>query len=144
VVSHILTRSGGFEGIGFVTSARQAYEALKQTEAIWTGFDGRFLDPILAKVLNVPQKSGFLVQRVVPNSLADSLGMQAGHLPIKYGGETILLGGDIILEMSGQKCSEPHDLTLIRNLINALNIGDKMSMTLWREGKEMIVELTKT
>ena len=140
IVSHILSRSGGFEGIGFVTSAFEAYEVLRQTEALWTGFDGRFLDITLAKVLNMPQKSGFLIQRVVPGSMADSLGMKAGYLPFKYGGETILLGGDIILEISGQKCTAPHDLTLIRNLISSLTVGEKLSMTLWRDGNEMTVE----
>jgi S1-C subfamily serine protease len=140
VVSHIISRSGGFEGIGYVTTARQAYDALVQTEVLWSGFDGRFLDETLAKILNVPQKSGFLVQRVVSGSMADKMGMKAGFVPFTYRGENILLGGDIILDISGQKCTAPHDLALIRNLIRSFAVGDILMMTLWRGGKEVLIQ----
>jgi len=62
IVSFILTKSGGFDGIGFATSINTAKEALLTSSGVLAGFEGIMLDEAMAKVLNFP-RPGMLVQR---------------------------------------------------------------------------------
>jgi len=52
-------------------------------------------------VLNVPQSTGYLVQHVAQNSIADRVGIQGGSIPTIISETHFLLGGDIIIEMIG-------------------------------------------
>ena len=69
VVSNILTESGGFQGIGFASSSNITKDLLFEKEVIWNGTDLVPLTGKIAKVFNLPQESGLLVQRVVKVSL---------------------------------------------------------------------------
>lgn len=48
----------------------------------------------LAKALNVPQQSGYLVQKVAANSPAARLGLMPSKIPAIIGGQQVLIGGD--------------------------------------------------
>ena len=47
--------------------------------------------------------------------------------------------GDIIIEADGQKVENMNDLNTIKN---SHQIGDKMTLKIYRDGKESTVELT--
>ena len=66
IVSYIISKSGGFEGLGFAVAANVAREMVLERGAPWHGIDGLFLTEELVKILNLPGP-GVLVQRVVPN-----------------------------------------------------------------------------
>jgi serine protease Do len=57
------------------------------------------LSPEMARILNVPQESGWLVQHVVRNSPAGKLGIRGGFRTVTFEEEEILLGGDILLQV---------------------------------------------
>jgi len=97
VVSHILTESGGFEGLGFAVSSRVAETLLLQSGSFWTGVDGLLLTDALARMLNVPQAAGLLIQRVSAGSPGAVVGLQAGTVPVRIDDEDVILGGDIVL-----------------------------------------------
>ena len=101
IVSHILSQSGGFEGLGFAVTSKAARELLLEQPSFWSGLEGYLLTGDLAALLNVPQAAGVLVQRVAAQSPAADLGLEPGLVPAQIGGETLLLGGDIILEVLG-------------------------------------------
>lgn len=103
IVSSILTESGGFEGIGFAATSNITKKLVVEENSLYTGLDGYILDESTAFLLNVPQKSGLLIQRVVPLSPADFAGLKGGAVNIKLNEENIILGGDVILSVNGIK-----------------------------------------
>jgi S1-C subfamily serine protease len=75
IVSHIISKSGGFEGLSFAVAANVARELVVERGAPWHGIDGLFLSDELVKILNLPGP-GVLVQRVVPDSTGARLGLR--------------------------------------------------------------------
>ncbi len=140
IVSFILSKSGGFNGIGFAVSINGAKEALMHGSAFWTGFEGIFLEPYIAAALNVPQKTGLLVQHVVSNSIADVAGLKGGRITMKLDGVDIRLGGDIVLAIQGVVCDSPHNFSTIKEQIASLTPGDSFIITVLRAGE--ILDLT--
>jgi S1-C subfamily serine protease len=129
IASYILTKSGGFEGLGFAVAANVAREMIEHG-APWHGIDGLFLSEALQKILNVPGP-GILVQRVVPNSTGARLGLQGGFLKATLSDQTIILGGDVILKAQGVPVGEAHPL---REALRSLKPGDTLSVTILRAG----------
>jgi len=140
IVSFILTKSGGFEGLGFAVDINTAKKTLFDANSFWTGFDGIFLNEIFANILNIPQQSGVLIQHVTPNSFADAIGLKAGYLQAEIIGEKLWLGGDIILSIQGISCNEPHDLGTIKDQINNLAPGDNVLIEVFRNGVIVVLE----
>jgi len=140
IVSFILSQSGGFEGLGFAVDINTAKKTLFDVNSFWTGFDGLFLNEVIAGILNTPQRSGVLIQRVTPNSFADKIGIKAGFVQGEILGQKLRLGGDIILSIQGLSCNAPHDLGNIKLQIQNLNIGDQVLIEVLRKGKIIVLE----
>jgi S1-C subfamily serine protease len=105
VVSYILTQSGGFEGLGFAVSANVAKQLLLSTGSFWTGIEGMLITDQMARVLNLPQPAGLLIQRVAAGSPGALLGLKAGTIGVTVQEQEIILGGDIVLEVGGMQIS---------------------------------------
>lgn len=135
IVSHILSKSGGFNGIGFAASINIAKKMLLEAPSFWTGFEGVFLNERITQLLNVPEKGGLLVQHVISSSNVAKMGLQGGSVKINLDGKNLWIGGDIILRIQGQVCTGPHDFTSIKNTINNLKNGDLITMKIFRAGK---------
>jgi len=99
IVSHILSKSGGFEGLGFAVTSDTAKQLLLEEHAFWTGFEGSALAGPLAGIFNLPQPFGVLVEQVADNSPASRLGLRPGAVQARIGAQEFLLGGDIILSV---------------------------------------------
>ena len=99
IVSSILTRSGGFEGIGFAATSEVARSLLTSRSSKFFGIDAMVLPYEYARLLNVPQESGLLVQHVVKDSPAGVAGLKGGFRMVIIDEEEILLGGDVILSI---------------------------------------------
>ena len=140
IVSFILTNSGGFEGLGFAVDTNTIKKVLFDVNSFWTGFDGLFLNEGLAGIFNTPQKSGVLIQRVLPNSFADKIGLKPGVIQAEILGQKLWLGGDIILSIQGLSCNSPHDLGSIKKQIENLNEGDKVLIKVLRKGNVITLE----
>jgi serine protease Do len=114
IVSHILTNSGGFEGLGFAATSSLAQKLLLEDNIGWSGIDGYLLAEDMARIFNLPQPYGLLVQKVVLLSPLGSIGVQGGTYDAEIEGETLILGGDIILSINGI------ELGLDESTLNAL------------------------
>jgi len=75
VASHNISRSGGFEGLGFVVTINLAKRILLERRSFWSGMAGLVVQGNLAKALNVPQPYGILVQQVAANSPSALIGL---------------------------------------------------------------------
>ncbi|MDH3731914.1 MAG: trypsin-like peptidase domain-containing protein [Gemmatimonadota bacterium] len=139
IVSYILTQSGGFEGLGFVATSNAAYEVLFNRRMYWSGMTGILIEGELAGAFNIPQEAGYLVQKVAHESPAEELGMVAGVVPIEILDRTILIGGDVLLEVDGIEISRS-TFGRIRNYMSALEPGVEYRVAVLRAGERL--ELT--
>jgi len=101
----IVSRSGGFQGVGFavpINMARYVMDQLITFGKVSRGYLGvgiQSLTPDLAKEFNLPdESSGVLVDEVTPNSAAAKAGFQ---------------DGDVILEFNGKRVTDPGRLHLL-------------------------------
>jgi S1-C subfamily serine protease len=141
IVSHILSRSGGFEGMGFAVSSNVARRILLEAPQIWSGINGIVVSGELAAALNVPQKMGLLVQQVAVGSPAHRWGIREGTIPAVIGGKEMLLGGDIALSAQGIEFTMEGDaMARIRKALAAVKPGEKAVVTVLRAGKKVRLE----
>jgi S1-C subfamily serine protease len=102
IVSHIISRSGGNEGLGFVVSSNTVKRLLLDRSVVWAGVDGRIVSGPLAQSFKLPQPSGYLVTRVAQGSDAEALGLQGGTRPETVAGEDVVIGISLTVLRSGQ------------------------------------------
>lgn len=135
IVSHIISQSGGNEGLGFAVTSNMSKKLLLEEKPIWSGLDGIIISK-LALVLNVPQPVGYLVQHVAQNSIAHRMGIRGGSIPTTIYDTRFLLGGDIILEMLGTSIENSSDtFKQIRKKLSLLERGDEITVKVLRRGK---------
>jgi serine protease Do len=139
IVSHILTLSGGFQGLGYAVSANAARQVLLEEPGIWTGVEGLPVTGVLAALLNVPPPGGgLLVQGVAAGSPAAALGIQPSTVPVEIAGESLQIGGDIILAVQGiQLGAELEGWDRIQRAISGLPRGSAVTVTVLRAGQVM-------
>jgi S1-C subfamily serine protease len=141
IVSHILSQSGGSQGLGFAVSARAAQEVLQQGRSLWSGLEARSVTGALAALLNVPPPgSGMLVQGIAAGSLAERLGLRPSAIPMTIGELEIVLGGDIILMVQGIELgAELENLDRIIQAVASLPDGSEIFVTVLRDGEQLVL-----
>ena len=142
IVSYILSESGGFQGLGFAATSNMATKLLLEEKGIWFGVDGVLLSSGLAKIFNLPQGGGILVQKVADLSPGGIMGLQGGMYNLEIEGQKFTVGGDIILSILGQKIESEDDMLNLSEQLKALKEKDVMKLKVMRGGK--IEELNYT
>jgi S1-C subfamily serine protease len=145
VVSHILTKSGGFEGLGFAVSINTAQEILLNKTAFWSGVEFYPIAGPLAVALNIPQGSGLLVQRVAQNAPAQRLGIRPGEIPVKIGDDEFFLGGDVVIAINGLIVDPGNveQMVKIRQSVNQVETGGRIKIKVIRGGETVTLSTTK-
>jgi serine protease Do len=103
----------------------------------WLGFDGTLISVELKNLLDLPLAYGLLVEAVEPGSPAERVGMRGGHLEVTVGTTSILLGGDIVTSINGTRMDDPQKLA---PTLRALVVGEKVKLTVYRDGEVRKVE----
>ena len=142
VVSGIVTRSGGSEGLGFAVTSNTARHLMIAEPTVWSGIEGYLLTGDLARAFNVPDaRAGLLVQRVAQGSPAERLGLRGGNLPANFAGEELIAGGDIVLAVEGIALGAPNAYEDIRErMIEIRDRNSPLRVSVLRAG--VIVDLT--
>lgn len=136
VVSNILTKSGGFEGIGFATTSNLTRKLLLEKKPFWSGVELIPLTGKMAQIFNVPQETGLLTQKVVLSSSFGVIGLKAGDIEMEITGTKIIVGGDIILAFNGIEIKATDESFLkIATMMQDRNEGDPIELTVLRAGK---------
>ncbi len=104
----------------------------------WVGVQGQFVPPILKDLLKIPLVDGFLVEAVEPGSPAEKAGVKSGEFELTMGGEPILLGGDIITKVNDIELGDADNLL---ETLESLKIGTKVTLTLFRENRELRIDV---
>ena len=84
-------------------------------------------------------QTGALIEQVVPNSPAAKAGLKAGTEDFDLNGETVKVGGDVVVMANGKNVETMQDLVKI---VQGMKSGDKLSLTVLRDGKETKVTVT--
>ena len=139
IVSHIRSKSGGSEGLGFAVTANAARDALFENRMAWSGLSGFLLAGEIAKIMNVPQPYGYLVQQVAAGSPAARVGLRPSRIPATIAGQDLFVGGDIILSV-GDVAIAPDMTDAVRSEIGSLRGTDLLSVVVLRGGKRVVLE----
>jgi len=140
IVSYILSHGGGFEGLGFVITSNMARRLLLEERSVWSGLQGRILEGELARIFNVPQSRGLLVEAIAESSPASRLGLRPGAVRAEIAGVGIVVGGDVILEVIGISVEDEQAGEKIRQGLLRLQPGEELRVKVLRAGK--ILELS--
>jgi S1-C subfamily serine protease len=124
----------GSVGIGFAVPINTAKSELPQLEkggtvrGAYLGLTSLTIDESLAP-LNLPVKSGALVQSVQSGTPAQKAGIHGGSLSGQIGGESVAVGGDIIIGIDGKPIGSSEELGAA---ISAKKPGETVSLELKR------------
>ena len=135
IVSNIMSRSGGSEGLAFASTSNTARRLLLDHRSFWTGIEGILIDGSLAGALNVTQSAGLLVQRVAEGSIAWTAGIRGGSLRANVEGAEIVLGGDIILGINGKPVRNDESYDQIYESIIGSGPEQPVVITIFRQGQ---------
>src|SRR5207245_10434606 len=80
MVSHIISKSGGYEGLGFVVSSNMVRQLLLDRRPFWSGVTWFQISGDLAEYLNLPQRFGLLVEEVAKRSPAEAIGLRSSRV----------------------------------------------------------------
>ncbi|WP_428309422.1 DegQ family serine endoprotease [Hydrocarboniphaga sp.] len=122
--SQIYTRSGGFQGVSFsipIDVAMNVGKQLQATGKVSRGKLGVTIQAVtqdLAKSFGLDKPYGALVSNVEKDSPAQRAGIEAG---------------DVILKLDGQTIEDNAQLPA---QVAAKSPGDKIKLTVWRDGRE--------
>ena len=103
----INSTSGGNEGVGFavpIDLAERAVEQLRDKGSVSYAYAGVTTEPLypqLADELKLPVERGALVSEVVDGGPADDAGLQGGNDTIRFQGQEVRTGGDVITAVNG-------------------------------------------
>jgi S1-C subfamily serine protease len=139
IVSHIISKSGGYEGLGFVVSSNMARQLLLERRSFWSGITTMALFGDLARALNVPQPVGVLIQRIARGSPAEHLGLRASTIAATIGGKSLLVGGDVILAVDGIVIESEDSYLQIQQRLSQRRPGDEITVLVLRDGEVMLL-----
>jgi S1-C subfamily serine protease len=135
VVSLIVSKTGGYEGLGFALASNTARRLLLEERAMWTGVDVAVLSGETARILNVPQAAGLLIQRVASDSAAARAGLRGGTRRVMVDGEPVLLGGDIVLAVNDIPLDSMEHLQQVWDTIRLAPSGSILRVKILRAGR---------
>lgn len=125
----------GSVGIGFavpINTAKRVVPQLEQHGRIlhaYLGVTTYQVSKDIADAVNLPVDQGVLVQEAVPGGPAARAGLKAGRI---HTDEGIVLGGDILVEIDGQKIRKPEDVSAA---IADNKPGDRVEIKYYRGDK---------
>jgi S1-C subfamily serine protease len=142
IVSRILSSSGGSEGLGFAVTSNQVRDLLLEQRAFWNGLSGYWVQGNLARLLNIPQARGLMVQGMAAGSPAARIGLRAGTVEVNIAGESLILGGDVILGVEDISFDDEDGYQRIRQHLGGLDPGDSVTISVLRAGERITLTTT--
>lgn len=105
----------------------------------WLGISGAGeLDLQTQRALGLPQSTGVYVTEVTPGGPADRAGIRAGTRNVGLG--QLRAGGDLIIAIDGHEVRDFADL--VGYLVSQTEVGQTVTLTIVRNGRQMDVQVT--
>jgi S1-C subfamily serine protease len=96
------------------------------------------ISPELADEIGLPADYGLLIVQVTPGGSAEQAGLHGGTERAYLGNIPIMLGGDLIVAIDGEKVQDEQDLS---QLMNNHRAGDTVKVTIYRNKKKLDVNV---
>jgi S1-C subfamily serine protease len=96
------------------------------------------ISPELADEIGLPVDYGLLIVQVTPGGSAELAGLRGGSERAYLGNIPIMLGGDLIVAIDGEKVQDEQDLT---QMMNNHRAGDTVKVTIYRNKKKLDVNV---
>ncbi|MDP8910961.1 MAG: trypsin-like peptidase domain-containing protein [Actinomycetota bacterium] len=136
--------STGNVGIGFAIPINTVKDVVRQliekgrVDHAYLGVSVQEVDAEIARLFNLPRDHGLLVREVEPGSAAADAGLKAGKVNVVVEGESYPLDGDLIVKVDG---AEIVSASQLRNLVASKKPGDEVQIELYRERKNLKVDV---
>ena len=102
--------------------------------------DNRFTVAELMDSLELPVDYGALVAEVIPGAAAARAGLRGGDREVEFMGMTVRAGGDVIVEVDEYELRDFDDL--IAYLVRETEVGQRIVLTVIRDGEELEIPVT--
>jgi S1-C subfamily serine protease len=141
----IASNSGQSAGIGFAIPINTAKAVLNDLVTLGRvrrpalGVRTIPISPELGDQMGVAADYGLLIVQVVPGGAAERAGLRGGTERAYIGNIPIMLGGDLIVGIDGQKVEDQQDLS---RAMNSRRAGDAVKVTIYRGRKKIDVNVT--
>jgi serine protease Do len=110
-------------------------------EHSWLGISAISVTSALAEAMDLPaDQRGVMVVEVVGDSPASAAGLQGSQRDADVNGQAVRVGGDLIVAINDQPVLEFDDL--VTYLVRSTSVGEKVTLTVLREGQEEEVDVT--
>jgi S1-C subfamily serine protease len=140
----ILSNVGQNAGIGFAIPINTAKAVLNDLVTLGRvrrpalGVRTIPIGPELADELGLTVDYGLLIIQVTPGGSADQAGLRAGTERAYLGNTPIMIGGDLIVAIDGEKVEDEQDLA---QMMNNHRAGDTVKVTIYRGKNKMDVNV---
>ena len=144
----IFSVTGTFAGVGFAIPSNTIAKVVPVLieEGFyphpWIGISGTDMTPEIAEAIGLEEPRGFLVISIQDGSPASRAGIQEGSSESVLPRREIPLGGDVILSIDGITVRKLDDL--LGYLEQSTQVGQTVSLGVWRDGETTGVDLTLT
>jgi S1-C subfamily serine protease len=138
--SAIYTPTGTTAGIGFaipINTAKLIASDLMSGGKVRRAYLGVQTVPVggwLSEALDLPVQEGLLVEQSTKGGPAAAAGIQGGTRVAQAGMRKIMIGGDVIIAIDGQKVASQFDVNVV---LNRKRPGDTVNVTLYRGAKKI-------
>lgn len=132
-------------GIGFAMPINRAkmmiedYQSNRRYGRPRLGVDVIYVRGDLAVELGLPAEGGLLIQNVASGSAAESAGLRGARRAVVIANYQIGIGGDLIMAIDGKPVDR---LDALSRALARKRPGDKVELTLFRNGKRVNVTVT--
>lgn len=147
VTTAIQSASGSNAGIGFVVPSSIVLRVIPELidngsyAHSWLGLSGTTLQADIAEAMDLDREQrGILIASITPDSPADAAGLRGSDKQFEYLGSQVLIGGDIITAIDDE--STPNFEALVSYLARATEPGQKVALTILRDGNTQTVDVT--
>jgi S1-C subfamily serine protease len=105
----------------------------------WLGASGTDMTYEIAKTMNANVTYGWLIAQVTSGGPADDAGLKGGTKQVTVSGQSVVIGGDIIIALSGTRITGIDDLS---TFLEEHTLPDQtINVTMIRNGQEMTLQL---
>src|ERR1700684_2700125 len=140
----ILSSVGQNSGVGFaipINTAKAVLNDLMTLGRVRRPALGARTIPITAELadeMGLPADYGLLIVQVIPGGSADQAGLRGGTERAYLGNIPIMLGGDLIVAIDGERVEDEQALA---QMMNNHRAGDTVKVTLYRDKKKVDVNV---
>jgi S1-C subfamily serine protease len=134
------------QGLGFAipsSTVLREIESLVQEGSYnqhpWIGASGIDMTYEIAETMGVSETYGWLITQVTSGGPADEANLQGGTRQVTVAGESVTIGGDIIIALNGTRVTNIDDLSTF--LEESSLPGQTIDVTIIRNGQSMSVSL---